>query len=84
MAHLTSRGDPCCYKDEHKGQHRTERRAEDIRRWNNSQGARDAASRYRNRHPAERALAVARFNAKNRVSARRLSAHPSSSRSGRW
>ncbi len=67
MAHLSSQGEPCCYKDGHKGQHRTAR--PDPRVWNRSQGARDAASRYRNRHPVERALTVAKHNAKTRLGA---------------
>lgn len=65
MAHLTSRGDPCCYPDGHNGQHRHQRT--DPRVWNRSQGARDAASRYRNHHPVRRALTIAKHNAKTRL-----------------
>ena len=68
MAHETTRGDSCVYKDGHKGQHRAHRNDEYDQTYNRTHGARNAA-RYRNRNPVKRALTIAAYNAKNRVSA---------------
>lgn len=65
MAHLTSRGDPCCYKDGHTWQHRANRATGD-RKWNQEHGA-EAAARYRNRNPVARALTIVKHNAKHRA-----------------
>lgn len=68
MAHLTTRGDPCCYKDGHTYQHRSRRDTEYERQWNRTAGL-EAAARYRNRNPVKRALTLVKYNATQRQGA---------------